>query len=266
MRGLMLSLLNTLEERSKFVLLYTILDDPLAAFETDGKTYFAARSGKRPVWFYTADNASYENLCQAEQSCAKFANDGNATVICKEDFYEFLKRKGGLLSVEERGKLGCYYCKDTVAPACADGEFCLARRCDADCLTDMFMSAVLEMHGENAVKEKTFQTVSDSIENNSLYVWKNCEGTIVACAGYIPSGNFARVVHVYTVKEQRRKGYAANLVCRLARELLNQGLTPVLYTDYSYAASNALYKHIGFTDNGFVAEISVEIEHSAKSR
>ena len=68
--------------------------------------------------------------------------------------------------------------------------------------------------------------------------------------GVDTDGTGAYVTHVYTPVHARRMGYAGNLVYAVAKAQLEQGRTPMLYTDANYAASNTCYTQIGFTLQG----------------
>ena len=56
-------------------------------------------------------------------------------------------------------------------------------------------------------------------------------------------GNKSSVGSAYTSKEERNDGYLANLIHGITKELLEQNLVPLLYTDYNYTPSNTAYKN-----------------------
>ena len=55
---------------------------------------------------------------------------------------------------------------------------------------------------------------------------------------------------LYTKPEERRKHYALHLVYQVTRKAKDMGLTPMLYTDAEYPASNACYQKIGYALRG----------------
>ncbi|EHB65870.1 MULTISPECIES: GNAT family N-acetyltransferase [Paenibacillus] len=61
---------------------------------------------------------------------------------------------------------------------------------------------------------------------------------------------------VYTPKEEWKKGYASVLVAELGLLLNREGLTPMLYADQANSDSNRVYRNIGFTSCGTIAEIA----------
>lgn len=62
------------------------------------------------------------------------------------------------------------------------------------------------------------------------------------------------------IEKERGKGYAANLIHDLTERLLAEGLKPLLYTDYSYPASNKAYINAGYEDKGILINFSCSRE------
>ncbi len=60
----------------------------------------------------------------------------------------------------------------------------------------------------------------------------------------------ARINAVVTERAQRGKGYAKMLTGTLARKILAEGLTPMLYADADNPFSNRAYLHVGFVKQG----------------
>jgi predicted GNAT family acetyltransferase len=56
--------------------------------------------------------------------------------------------------------------------------------------------------------------------------------------------------------EERKKGYAANLIYLLTNDLLERGFVPLLYTDYHYIPSNKAYINAGYEDEGILINFS----------
>lgn len=90
------------------------------------------------------------------------------------------------------------------------------------------------------------------------FLWE-VEGEVVALArvahrGSCPAGRFARINAVVTARAHRCRGYARMLVREISRECLEQGWTPMLYTDARSPASNRSYAGAGFVRQGEIAE------------
>ena len=56
--------------------------------------------------------------------------------------------------------------------------------------------------------------------------------------------------------KKEEKGYAANLIYLVTNKLLEQGLVPLLYTDYNYFPSNKAYINAGYEDKGILINFS----------
>ena len=71
----------------------------------------------------------------------------------------------------------------------------------------------IEMNGiEPITMEQAKKDVDTFIKSDSFYVLRNNDNKIVCMAGYGIVGNQAKLNHVYTPIEERKKGYAANLL------------------------------------------------------
>ena len=84
----------------------------------------------------------------------------------------------------------------------------------------------------------------------------NDNNEIVCMLYYGITDNYVSLNHAYTYPNARGRGYAANLVYAVTKELLDKGLTPLLYTDYNYPASNKAYKNVGYIDTGVLINFS----------
>ena len=84
----------------------------------------------------------------------------------------------------------------------------------------------------------------------------NYEGKIVCQANYnVVDGN-AKMGGVYTLPEERGKGYAANIIYNLTNKALKEGYHVSLYTDYRYIPSNKAYKNVGYVDEDILINFS----------
>ena len=131
-----------------------------------------------------------------------------------------------------------------------DGKMELADIKDIDFLSKVWQDMAMEMEGFSFSIEECRQRVEGMIEDEALYVWRNGEGKIVATTSKGKINNFGKVAGVYTLPEYRRRGYAINLVSEVTKLILAEGLTPTLYTDGGYTASNDCYKKIGYRQVG----------------
>jgi predicted GNAT family acetyltransferase len=85
-------------------------------------------------------------------------------------------------------------------------------------------------------------------------VWLWEDEQVTSMVGAAPTlAAVGRVGPVYTPPEHRGRGYAAALTAHVTRTLLDEGATPILYTQLSNPTSNAVYQRLGYEP---VAEIT----------
>ena len=88
------------------------------------------------------------------------------------------------------------------------------------------------------------------IASGTMYFWRDEKGKDVASCSYGPTDDMASINLVYTHPDYRRKHYAENMVFRVTEIAKEAGLTPMLYMDADYVASNACYEKIGYVLKG----------------
>ena len=88
------------------------------------------------------------------------------------------------------------------------------------------------------------------VNDKDVFFWQDSQGNNVAICNYSSKEDLASIGLVYTLKEHRRKHYAQNLVYEVTKYIKNLGLTPMLYTDADYIASNSCYIKIGYELRG----------------
>jgi predicted GNAT family acetyltransferase len=89
------------------------------------------------------------------------------------------------------------------------------------------------------------------------FIWFDGERPCAA-VGYARGGvNGARIQHVYTPAEERRRGYASAAVHALVTQLLGAGRTWCgLFADIENPQSNRIYRRLGFTQRAYFKSIA----------
>jgi GNAT superfamily N-acetyltransferase len=122
------------------------------------------------------------------------------------------------------------------------GEFRAARPDEADVLTrwtDGFFASLSETGDSRGL-------VLGRMAESSLFVWDR-NGAVSMAAATGRTRRTVRVAHVYTPPEHRGRGYATACVAALSRRLLDEGSARCcLYADVANAASNAIYRRLGY--------------------
>ncbi len=245
-----IELRELLKEDISFSVLYSILEYDCTDIFTNHKSVIICYSNHPfPVWVYCKDvnnknDVSLIGNCLIEH----YFNKGNFNIDLSKQLLEKLKDFNPIF-FKLRIKLNLLsYKMDElldVSHKC-DGYMELANEKDLDLLSKVFKDMVYEMEGFVFTIEECKDKVLNHIKSQTLFVWRNAENKIVALTSKGTIEEYSKISSVYTLPTERRKGYAMNLVHGVSRIIIEEGLTPILYTDGSNPASNECYKKIGF--------------------
>lgn len=214
-----------------------------------------------PVWIWTRDKAPLAVLERAyqlvsEHSLLRREQRFNLKYELAEHMIRRAAEDGGGLALYEN--MFAYDCPEPVPPAGkADGGLYRCRSDDAEELAGIIEAFANETGLDKKDRERYLQSARASIEAGRTCFWKNERGQTAACCKYVPNGDMASVGLVYTFPEQRRKHYAENLVYQVTLLAKGEGLTPMLYTNADYAASNACYRKLGYRLRGRLCAVAV---------
>lgn len=108
-----------------------------------------------------------------------------------------------------------------------------------------------EYYGDTQDLEKAVQLIASGITNDNLYQW-DFENNICAIAQAIHSDyDFPVIGHVFTNPNFRGKGYAASIVHRLTKGLLEAGAKKCMLSTNAYTpASNKAFMKAGYVQTG----------------
>ena len=208
-----------------------------------------------PVWIWTADDASAEDMEKAYQTARENGLfDGNNSFNLKYGLAEYFLKKDRELAL--RTNMFVYDCPKPIKPSFrADGHIHLCTDADLEELIgflDLF-------HKEIGIDQKDLSAYREDatahIASGTMYFWKNDTGENVACCKYGPNGDMAAINLVFTLPRYRRRHYAENLVYEVTVKAKEAGYLPMLYTDADYIASNACYEKIGYVLRGKLCTI-----------
>ncbi len=126
--------------------------------------------------------------------------------------------------------------------AADDGDFELLCR---------WQQAFLDEIAARETGETSAQMVRRRLASGGAWLWE-VDGAPVAHAGHRPTPiRSARIAPVYTLPDQRGKGYAGALVAAVCRELLAAGRHPLyLFADALNPSANGIYQRVGFHEVG----------------
>jgi len=227
---------------------------------SDEKSYVIARgSDKYPTWIWTTDDINTEQMAEAAKTlAAEFLTLERNKVTAKRAFYEYLvANKFPHLNTGDYFEMGTLVCHTLKVPRKCDGQMEKATPADLETLAHYFYHSCLEMDGVDSITmERAFEKTKERFASGTFFLWRNGEGKVVCQATYQLTGKQAKITSVYTPKEERQKAYATNLIHDMSKLLLDMGLTPLLYTDYNYPASNTAYINAGYEDTGVLINFS----------
>lgn len=253
------------KDKYKFNLVFKILAGDELLLYSDEENYFLARNkAGMPTWIWTKDGLKDNKILEEiKEVISLYLTDLEYDQFtCKKEYYNFLKQTGyDKLNTKDYFELGFLTCNRVKIVKQTDGKMIICTKEDKEKIFSLiiqftdFMNKTLNRN-KKASMEELKEEMDSQIEEKCLYCWKNQEGKIVCIANFQVLGDIARIGHVFTLEEERGKGYAANLIHDLTEKLLSEGLKPMLYTDYNYPASNKAYINAGYEDNGFLINFS----------
>lgn len=245
-----------------FSVLISILQGMCNDVYTDGENIVICYSNPPyPVWVWCRDieEGHIREICE----CLKenFPIEKGFCYDLEEKLLERLKIKDQYFNDAEilYGLLSYRLDKLNDIPPALDGHMEIAEEKDTEYLIKLWKDFEYEAEGIEFDDELCRKTIMERIADKKLFVWVNNQGQITAMASrWGGDENYCKIASVYTLPEFRRKGYALNLVHGICKEIISDGLTPILYTDEGYYASNECYKKIGFYKVGNLVKAGKE--------
>lgn len=247
-------LLGLIDGNITYSVLYRILQNDCKDIFTNGKSVIICYSNAPyPVWVWCKEPYDYDDINQIAE-CIKAhypLREGYNVIMSHGVLKKLSECDPYFLDVSIKMELLSYqltHLKEANHPC--DGYIKIATEADIDTISVMFKDMNYEMEGFVFDLDECKKKALNLINLKQLFTWRNKNGEIVALTSKKIEGKYGNIASVYTAPAARRSGYAINLVHTVCKDLLACGLTPILYTDGGYAASNDCYKKIGFEQVG----------------
>lgn len=251
-------------DKYKFNLILKNLPSLELELYSDEENYIVCRGSKKwPTWIWTKDNFDISIISEIEELIRMYLTDNEKDKFtCKKELYDILvERDFANLNKDDYFEMGFLICHRTIKPKECDGILSKPTEEDRQVLEKYWYDDSIEMNGTDPITiEQAKQDVDEFLKDDSFYILRNPQNKIVCMANYSVTGNQAKLSHVYTPVEERKKGYAANLIYLMTNDLLEKGLVPLLYTDYNYIPSNRAYINAGYEDSGILINFSCSRE------
>lgn len=248
-------------DRIVFNLVMLLRKQSDARLYTDGKSYLSAQAdATRPLWLYANDNISqdaeneiFHVLTEALEESPRIKINAQA-----EHTENLLSRFAGErgFRFSKRCTMNAYAVRSVneIPPV---GEMIASEAKDIPEIAKLSQIATADDNGGELSDEEALRFARKHAETGDLFFWQ--DGDIVSMARVIRYGKeFARINSVVTKREARGKGYAKMLVGGIAKRLLAEGFTPVLYAHADNPSSNRCYLNCGFENYGTICEFVIE--------
>ena len=245
-----------------FEVLNRILRGPCDLVRTDHRSLILCHSEPPyPVWIWTPDgltDAEKERAWALADSVRPLSQGYRFNMKYEPAEYFIEKGRQSGLNAGLAMRLYAYDCPAPVPPLCpADGELYECTREDTEEAAALIPLFYTEIGEKPPSHEACVNKARAYIDENAFFFWKNGSGKTVASCSYKRNQGLASLGSVFTLPEERRRHYAQHLVFRVTRRVMDQGLTPMLYTNADYAASNACYEKIGYVLRGRLCTVAV---------
>ena len=248
------------KDKYKFHLIFKNLLSPELELYSDEESYIVCRGSKNlPTWIWTSDSLKKSKIEEIEELIKMYLTDNERDKFtCKKELYDILiERKFEKINLEDYFEMGFLVCYQTKVPKRCDGVLSKPTENDKEILAKYWFDDTTEMKGVAPItKEQAEKDAEIFISDDKFYVLRNSENKIVCMASYSITEKQAKISHVYTPVEERKKGYATNLIYLMTNNILEKGLVPLLYTDYNYIPSNKAYINAGYEDKGILINFS----------
>lgn len=251
------------KDRNQFHIIELSLFSKDLLLYSDEENYLICRGQVgRPVWVWTVDGINKNTMNEVAEIITEqyLTEDTKCKLTAKREFYTFLKEVAYPYLNDDYFEMGSLECRQVKQPRKCDGYSKKAVIDDIKTLAKYWYADYQEMTPLSSITlQRAEEEIKAMLETDNLWIWRNAQDKIVCMVHYRIVGSQVKLSHVYTPEEERRKGYAANLIHDVTKMLLEMNLEPLLYTDYHYIASNQAYKNAGYEETGVLINFSCSI-------
>ena len=190
-------LVNIIDEPVTFAVLKKILHFPCTDIFTNGQTFVICYSNAPyPIWIWCKrpydekDTKLIADILKVE-----FLDKGDFRLIISEDLLtELAKTHHVFAKMTEKMQLLSYELR-TILPINhpCDGHMRKVQIEEIDTLAQLYKDACMEMEGHDFTLEHCKNMVTNFVQNDSLFVWVNYDGNIVATTSTSADGNYAKI-------------------------------------------------------------------------
>ena len=238
-------------------LFYLIAEDKNALFITDGESYIIGKTQKAPsAWLFVNDNLTLKVENEIVEAISNMLIETPKLIINGE-----LTKISGILnnvskktsiSYSVKMTMNVYACHENVLFE-VKGEMISPSPKYINDVSRLIREMVLDSENIDIGEKTAYEWAKARKHAHNLFLWNDEKIVAMAMIAH-KTDKYARINTVVTDCEYRGKGYAKMLVTTLTSQLLNKGITPMLYADASNPTSNAVYLKSGYTYQGEITE------------
>ena len=247
------------KDEVRFQLVHRIAEDPegLMLKALEGKALALQNTGRR-MWLWLSDTLTEQQNLELIDALAHHLKNSRLPGFAgqPEQAFLFAKTYACLTGAAYREAMSIesYECPEVIWPSNVPGRIIASGPEHVDTVAEYLVGFIQNGFGKTVLKESQLAGAQRLTSSQNLWLWE-VEGTVVSMANIAHrSPRHGRINQVYTPHEKRKRGYASALVAAISQKLLDEGLTPVLYADILYGASNKVYRSIGYKERGSVTE------------
>ena len=241
-------------------LFYLIRSDRSSFIVTDDKYYIYAQNSRRaPHWLFIKeppDEKSFEELVALIAGMIKLNPllkiNGSA-----EHLTPVLDAVADRYGSEYRTEISMSVCACEKLTPIADtaGRMITPKEEHRKILLNYITEMQSDITGYFMPGDDNEKLVNSLINSGSLFLWENEK--IVSMAKVAHKGEkFARINTVFTDSASRGKGYTKMLIGQITSDLLEEGLTPIIYADMSDEMLLAAYDALGYKSYGTINQFA----------
>lgn len=248
-----------------FGMIHVIREDEEAVIWTDDESCIIARSARYPgIWVFTNDKITETSKKEAAQAISELLDGGKKKIrICvqekSKDILSLVNEFTGL-EYSLRFTFNTYACfeKNEVAPK---GEVTVPSRRSVKDLAEFIRQILKDTENFDISKKDARKAARREIKANkkikNLFIFfLKDEKKFVSMLRINKSKKYALIDTVITKRKYRGEGYGLTLISLASAMMLDEGRTPVLYTDKE-EGPNAFYLKAGYEKQGEFSEYRV---------
>ena len=215
------------KEKEKFYILHELFINNHPSIKTDNKSFVVGKESNNKIWVWTKENIEEEKLIEVQKI------------------------------IEEELSFKCYELNEVEK---AVGFIEKSNYGDKLPLARLCQESYHELSGQDIPMTEALTIAEAWIDDDNFYVWKLEDGKIVATAKFEQKKDIEIITQVFTLKEERGKGFCKSLIYEITKIIQSENRIPVLYTDYLNEISNHIYEKLGYKDFGYLRFLKINKE------